>query len=131
MPRRACCIARLIEGTRALDEIAAGVQKTDMRMLETEVHRLRGELILLDGSNAGRSEDALPHRAAHRSRARRASHGSFAPANSLARLMLDQGRHDEARAILEPVYNWFTEGFATGDLQEAKALLDRTLSRRA
>lgn len=51
--------------------------------------------------------------------------------NSLARLMIDQGRHDEARTILEPLYNWFTEGFATGDLLEAKALLDNALSRGA
>ena len=49
-------------------------------------------------------------------------------ANSLARLMLEQGRHDEARAIIEPVYSFFTEGFATGDLREAKALLDQALA---
>jgi predicted ATPase len=43
--------------------------------------------------------------------------------------MLDQGSAADARAILEPVYNFFTEGFSTGDLREAKSLLDRTLSR--
>ena len=43
---------------------------------------------------------------------------------SLARLWRDQGRHNEARALLAPVYGWFTEGFDTSDLKEAKALLD-------
>jgi predicted ATPase len=45
-------------------------------------------------------------------------------AASLARLMSDQGRHAEARHLLAPVYGWFTEGFDTADLKEAKALLD-------
>ena len=49
---------------------------------------------------------------------------NFAPGSSLARLWCDQERPDEARGLLAPVYGWFTEGFETLDLQEAKALLD-------
>ena len=114
------------EGFRALDEISEGMRRTDMRMLESEIHRLRGELILLAGKDVSEAEELF-----------RISMGvaiaqggkslELRGANSLARLMLKQDRHDEARAIIEPVYSFFTEGFATGDLREAKALLDQSL----
>ena len=127
----ACVLHRKIaEGLRALDELVAGVQKTDMRMLESEAHRMRGELILLDGSNASEAEE-LFRTALHVAVAQGAKSWELRAANSLARLMLDHGRHDEARAIIDPVYNWFTEGSATGDVREAKSLLDRSLSLRA
>ncbi len=127
----ACVLHRKIaEGTRALDELSQGVQKTDMRMLETEVHRLRGELLLLDDSNAGKAEE-LFRTALRLAAAQGAKSWELRAASSLARLMLNQGRRDEARAIIEPVYNFFTEGFTTGDLREARSLLETTLTQPA
>ncbi len=127
----ACVLHRKIaEGTRALDELSQGVQKTDMRMLETEVHRLRGELILLDDSDAGKAEE-LFRTALRLAAAQGAKSWELRAASSLARLMLNQGRRDEARTIIEPVYNFFTEGFTTGDLREARSLLETTLTQPA
>ena len=127
----ACVLHRkIVEGTRALDELSQGVQKTDMRMLETEVHRLRGELLLLDDSNAGKAEE-LFRTALRLAAAQGAKSWELRAASSLARLMLNQGRRDEARAIIEPVYNFFTEGFTTGDLREARSLLETTLTQPA
>ena len=51
-------------------------------------------------------------------------------ANDLARLWRDQGKREEARELLAPVYGWFTEGFDTGDLKEAKAVLDELAALR-
>jgi len=127
----ACVLHRKIaEGARTLDALQEGLQKTDMRMLESEAHRMRGELILLDGSNASEAED-LFRTALRIAGAQGAKSWELRAANSLARLMLDQERPDEARSILEPLYGWFMEGFSTGDLREAKALLDRALALRA
>jgi predicted ATPase len=56
---------------------------------------------------------------------RRRNGGSFRATTSLARLLASQGRRDEARAMLAEIYGWFTEGFDTADLKDAKALLDR------
>ncbi len=119
---------KLDQGFRTLDEIAAGVRRTDMRMLEPELHRMRGELLLLAGRVQSEAE-ALFRTAMSIASAQRGKSWELRAAISLARSMLAQGRVDEARATLESVYNFFTEGFTTGDLQEAKALLDRTLGR--
>jgi class 3 adenylate cyclase len=119
---------KLDDGFRALDEIAEGLLRTDMRMLESEIHRLRGELLLLDGKDSAQAE-TLFRNAMRVASAQGSRSWELRGAISLARLMLDQGSAADARAILEPVYNFFTEGFSTGDLREAKSLLDRTLSR--
>jgi len=97
-------------------------------MLESEIHRLRGELLLLDGKDSAQAE-TLFRNAMRVASAQGSRSWELRGAISLARLMLDQGSAADARAILEPVYNFFTEGFSTGDLREAKSLLDRTLSR--
>jgi len=127
----ACLLHRKIaEGTRTLDELAEGMQKTDMRMLEAEIHRMRGELVLLDGKHASEAEE-LFRSALRIAGAQGAKSLELRGANSLARLMIAERRPDEARAILEPVYNFFTEGFTTGDLVEAKALLQRSQAQTA
>ena len=126
----ACVLHRKIaEGTRTLDELLAGMRKTDMRMLEPENHRLRGELLLLDGKSAREAEE-LFRTALRIAGAQGAKSWELRAASSLARLMLTQGRHDEARGLIEPVYNFFTEGLGTGDLLEAKALLQQALVQR-
>jgi class 3 adenylate cyclase/tetratricopeptide (TPR) repeat protein len=121
---------KLDEGFRTINEIADGIRRTDMRMLESELDRLRGELLLLADKDASEAEE-LFRRAMRIAAAQGAKSLELRAASSLGRLMLNQGRRDEARAIVEPVYNFFTEGFTTGDLREAKALLEQCLDRRA
>src|SRR5208283_4571865 len=88
-----CLLHRKIaDGLRALDELVAGMQKTDLRMLESEVHRMRGELLLLDGHHEPEAEE-LFRAGMQLAVAQKAKSWELRAANSLARLMLDQGRH--------------------------------------
>jgi predicted ATPase len=99
-------------------------------MLESEVERLRGELLLVADKDASEAEE-LFRRALGIAAAQGAKSWELRAATSLARLMLNQDRHEEARAIIEPVYSFFTEGFTTGDLREAKAILEQSLVQDA
>jgi predicted ATPase len=126
-----CLLHRKIdEGFRTIDQIADGIRRTDMRMLESEVERLRGELLLVADKDASEAEE-LFRRALGIAAAQGAKSWELRAATSLARLMLNQDRHEEARAIIEPVYSFFTEGFTTGDLREAKAILEQSLVQDA
>jgi len=89
-----------------------------------EIHRLRGELTgRLPYSDPAKAEDSF--RTALAIAREQGTRGyELRAAVSLARLRRDQGRRTEARDLLAPVYGWFTEGFDTPDLKEAKALLD-------
>lgn len=112
------------EGLRALDEAADRVQRNDERLYAPEVHRIRGDLLMMRaGWDPGETErcyrEALAVARAHHARSL-----ELRAATSLCRLWQRQGRTDEARAVLTPVYDWFTEGFDTQDLQDARALLD-------
>jgi predicted ATPase len=88
---------------------------------EAELHRMRGEVLLAQDEVAA---EASFERALSIARRQSAKLWELRAAVSLARLWRDQGRRDDARNLLTPVYGWFTEGFATPDLQAAKALLD-------
>jgi class 3 adenylate cyclase/tetratricopeptide (TPR) repeat protein/ribosomal protein L40E len=126
----ACVLHRKIEEAyRVLDESLEGLRRTDLGMLESENHRLRGALLLLDGKRASEAEE-LFRTALRVALAQGAKSWELRAANSFARLLLGQGRHDEARALIEPVFNFFTEGFTSGDLREAKALLHQSLPQR-
>jgi predicted ATPase len=111
------------EGLQALAEALTVVQDTGERVWEAELHRLKGELL------AQSKED---HAAAHAcfqqalmiARRQQAKSLELRAATSLSRLWQRQGQETDARELLAPVYGWFTEGFDTADLQEAKALLD-------
>ena len=98
------------------------------RFLEAELHRLRGEL-LLTGAEAGPSAwgaaEACLRRALDVARAQRAKSLELRAMMSLGRLYQQQGRQAEARPLLAETYSWFTEGFDTPYLQEAKALLEQ------
>jgi tetratricopeptide (TPR) repeat protein len=110
------------EGFEALGEALTHVEKTGNRLHEAEIHRLRGELLRLDGGDehAGTCfEQALE--VAHSQGARSLE---LRAATSLSRFWRDESREDEARSLLAPVYDGFTEGFDTQDLRDAKALLD-------
>ena len=91
---------------------------------EPEVHRLMGDLLLRRNPSAPDRAEVSYRRAIERARSQEAKSWELRAATSLARLWRDQGKPAEARALLAPVYGWFTEGFDTADLKDAKALLD-------
>jgi predicted ATPase len=110
------------EGLQLLEEALERVEKNDERWFAAEVHRLRGELSL-SLSDAGAAERCFL-RAARVAREQNAKMWELRATTSLARLWRDRGRRGEASDLLAPVYAWFTEGFATADLEDAKALLE-------
>jgi predicted ATPase len=110
------------EGLRQLDEAASVMETTQERWAEADLHRLRGTL-LLSMSEAAAAEENY-RRALAVARRQSAKFWELRAARDLARLWRDQSKRDEARELLAPVYGWFTEGFDTRDLNEAKILLD-------
>ncbi len=120
---RACEIAGQIEEAAALlDDALQIVKRTGERWLEPELYRHKGQLLLRQG-HCGAAEE-LYRKALSIAREQEAKLWELRAAASLARLRRDQGRHTEGRDVLAPVYGWFSEGFDTPDLKEAKALLD-------
>ena len=111
------------EGLAALGESAALIEETDERYVEAELHRVKGNLLL--AANDSAEAEACYLKALEVARAQEAHSLELRAASDLARLRVDQGRRAEARDLLAPVYGWFTEGFDTADLHEAKALLDK------
>ena len=120
---RACAIAGQIEEALSLlDEGLQMVDRTGERWFAAELNRYRGQLLLRQGhAEAG---EQLCQKALSIAREQEAKLGEVRAAASLARLRRDQGRRAEAHGLLAPVYGWFTEGFDTLDLKDARALLD-------
>jgi predicted ATPase len=110
------------EGLKYLDEAARQIEATEGRDTEADMHRLRGELLIAVG-DPGAAEASF-RQAIAIARKQNAKLWELRAATSLTRLWRDRGKRDEARDLLAPVYGWFTEGFDTLDLKEAKALLD-------
>jgi predicted ATPase len=107
-----------------LTEALAAVHNTGERQHEAELHRLKGALLLAqDGADAQEAERCF-HQALDVARRQQAKSLELRAALSLARLWQQQGKCDEASGLLAPLYGWFTEGFDTADLQEAKVLLE-------
>ena len=120
-----CDAGRAEEGLRAVAEALDHVDQTGIVYYEPELHRLQGELWLCcDPADALKAE-ACFHRAVEIARSQQAKSWELRAATSLARLWGEEGRRAEARDLLAPVYDWFTEGFDTADLRRAKALIDR------
>jgi class 3 adenylate cyclase/predicted ATPase len=111
-------------GVRALSEALTLVERTGERYYEAELHRLTGELLLQHAAPEVSHAETCFQQALAMARRQQAKSLELRTAMSLSRLWHQQGKRDEARALLAPVYGWFTEGFDTADLQEAKALLD-------
>jgi predicted ATPase len=109
------------ELARALLDEAIALATTTEGNFEAELHRMRGEVLLAQDEVAA---EASFERALSIARRQSAKLWELRAAVSLARLWRDQGRYDKATDLLAPVYGWFTEGFATPDLQAAKELLD-------
>jgi tetratricopeptide (TPR) repeat protein len=115
---------RYDEGLRTIDAAFQFIERTGQRYYEAELHRLNGELILAqDASNGAPAEQSF-RTAIEIARKQRAKSWELRATTSLGRLLAQQGTRDEARAMLADIYNWFTEGFDTADLTDAKALLD-------
>ncbi len=112
------------EGLKVLDEALEAAHKTGERLHEAEIYRLRGELMLRGGQAAVEAE-ACFHKAIDTARRQSAKSLELRALMSFCRLREVQGRTEEAREQLAEVYGWFTEGFNTKDLQEARALLER------
>jgi DNA-binding winged helix-turn-helix (wHTH) protein/tetratricopeptide (TPR) repeat protein len=111
----------------ALASVAAGLQaveKAGGAQLEAELHRLRGEALLAGAGTASEAETAI-EKGIEVARRQNAKSWELRGAMSLARLRRQQGRQQEAVALLAPILGWFTEGFDTADLMEAKTLLDK------
>src|SRR5262249_35745072 len=117
-------VGQVDEGMHLLVEALALVDTTGERQTEAELHRLHGELLLRQAVPEAQAAEACFQRALDVARRQQAKWWELRAAMSLARLWQCQGKRTEARELLAEIYGWFTEGFETADLQEAKALLE-------
>jgi tetratricopeptide (TPR) repeat protein len=114
--------AELAMGT--LDEALSRAQRMGLHIYDAQLCRLKGEAILMrDSSMIAQAEECF-RKGIGIARCQSAKSWELRAATSLARLLRDTNRCDEARTLLADIYNWFTEGFDTADLKDAKALLD-------
>jgi adenylate cyclase len=105
-----------------LSEALTLVEETGERYSEAELHRVRGDLLHMQGNDAG-AEDSY-RKAIEVARGQQAKSWELRATVSLCRLLQKQGKQEEAQQLLSEVYGWFTEGFDTPDLRAAKVLLD-------
>jgi class 3 adenylate cyclase/predicted ATPase len=112
----------------SVNEALISASQTGERWVEAEAQRIRGEILLKrEPANKAAAEEAF-RKALAIAQKQKAKSFELRTATSMARLWRDQGKRDEARELLAPVYGWFTEGFDTLDLKEAKKLLDELAS---
>ena len=116
-------VGQLDEGLRVLTEAQTVAQATGERFYEAELSRLTGELLRAQSSENHAAAEACFQQALDLARRQQAKSWELRAAMSLSRLWQRQGKRREAHQLLAEVYGWFTEGFDTADLQEAKALL--------
>ncbi len=114
-------------GLACLADALTVVDITDERWYESELHRLKGELVLQQSSDNAVEAETCFHQAISIAQSQSAKSWELRAATSLARLWQSQGKVAEARDLLAPVYTWFQEGHDTADLIDAKALLDALL----
>ena len=107
-----------------IDEALHGIETTGERWYEAEVNRIAGEIALMSSESDVTKAEVYFDRALAVAREQQAKSWELRAAMSMARLWRDQGKRNQAHDLLAPVYDWFTEGFDTLDLKEAKALLD-------
>ena len=111
-----------------LDEDLTRVGKSGARLYEAELYRLKGEATLMRAPSASAAAETCFRKAVEVARGQSAKWWELRATVSLARLLRDNNRRDEARVMLAEIYNWFTEGFETADLKDAKALLQELSS---
>jgi predicted ATPase len=112
------------EGLQMIAEAIELIERTDDRMTEAEVYRVKGELLLADGVANERDAETCFLKAIDIAHAQHARTWELRAATSLARLYRSQGKSEEARGVLQPIVNWFTEGLETPNLKDAIALLN-------
>jgi predicted ATPase len=112
------------ERLRCIGEAMRAVETTKETWCEAEIHRTAGEITLISPAPNAAKAEAHFERAIAIAREQKAKSWELRAATSMARLWRDQGRRNEARDLLAPIYGWFTEGFDALDLKEAKALLE-------
>jgi predicted ATPase len=117
-------LGKFVEAWRCIDEATRAVETTKETMFEAELYRIAGEIALRSPEPDAAKAEACFERALAVSREQQAKSWELRAAMSMARLWRDQGRWTEGRDLLAPVYDWFTEGFDTLDLKQARALLD-------
>jgi predicted ATPase len=110
--------------SRCIGEAMNALETTKERWHEAEVNRIAGEIVLLPPESDTAKAEAYFERALAVAREQQAKSWELRAATSMARLWRDQGKRQQARGLLASVYDWFTEGFDTLDLKEARSLLD-------
>jgi len=114
---------RADDGLRAVSEGLRDLEGGRRQWDHAELHRLKGELLLLQNASAQAQAEGCFREAIEIAQRQQAKSWELRATTSLARLLGKQGRRDEARTMLADIYGWFTEGFDTRDLKDAKALL--------
>jgi class 3 adenylate cyclase/predicted ATPase len=135
MPLHMSCLAiahrdldRFDEARRCISEAMTAIETTGERWYEAEVLRVGGEIAMMSPEPNPAKAESYFERALAVAREQRAKSWELRAATSMARLWHGQGKRQQARDLLAPVYGWFTEGFDTLDLKEAKVLLDALTS---
>jgi predicted ATPase len=119
---------RFDEAMSCIRDALAVTEKSKERWSEAEVNRFAGEVALKSPERDAARAEAYFERAIAVARKQQAKSWELRAATNMARLWRDQGKRNEGRELLAPIYNWFTEGFDTLDLKEAKALLNELSS---
>jgi tetratricopeptide (TPR) repeat protein len=117
-------IGRPLEGLQVLEEGFASLAKTGEQIASPYVHHVKGRLLLAQNPPDAAEAERCFRAAIEIARRQSTRIAELRATTSLARLLASQGQRDEARAMLTGIYNWFTEGFDTADLKDAKALVD-------
>jgi tetratricopeptide (TPR) repeat protein len=120
----AYALGRPDDARRCIDDAIDRVERSNEKWCEAEVHRIAGEIALKSPAPDTEKAQKYFERALTVARQQQAKSWELRAATSMARLWRDQGKRDQALDLLAPVYGWFTEGFDTLDLKEAKALLE-------
>jgi predicted ATPase len=118
-------LGRVDDAWRCIEEAATLIETTNERWCEAEVDRTVGEIALISSEPGAAKAEAYFERALAVARQQQAKSWELRAGMSMARLWCDQGKRQQAHDLLAPVYGWFTEGYDTLDLKEAKALLEQ------
>jgi predicted ATPase len=121
-------IGRSQEGLEVAEEGFASVAKTGEQATSPSLHHVKGELLLAQNPSDIANAEQCFRTAIKIARGQSARSEELRATTSVARVLAKQGKRDEARAMLAEIYSWFTEGFDTADLKDAKALLDELSS---
>ena len=117
-------LGRFDDAWRCIGDAMTAIEKTNERLSEAEINRMAGEIALMSSAPDATRAEAHFDRALSIARQQQAKSWELLAAMSLARLWRDQGKTQQARELLAPVYEWFTEGYDTRDLKDAKTLLE-------